>query len=383
MTMLRPGTAALLVAACVAVPAAASPPLPYNVTPLSGPPGLTCSVAEINNLGQRAGQFSVPQGRGHAFLQSGDTLLDLGTIGGWTSTARDVNNLGEVAGNADAGISGSSRAFLYSNGRMRSLGTLGGDFSYATAMNDAGQVVGYSHTLDDREHGFLYANGKMIDIGTLASRNIYSIASDINASGQVTGHWVDDQGYQRGFIYENGVMKDIGTLGGRWSIANAINDAGDIVGIAETMFYGIHGFVRRNGQMIGIGSLGGGGSGAEDIQQSGRSDWLDLRRTVGSRRVARWTDVRRQSVPDARFRLHHRQLIAHQRPGADSRHRLHCGRVRSGASGAGPGTGICRDARAWRRHHRAGSQTPPVQNCRPASLAAATFGLTVAWSRSL
>ncbi len=262
-------TIALLLSASAAIAAAASPPLPYNVTPLTGPPGLTYSVADINNLGQRAGEFSAPQGRGHAFLQSGGELVDLGTIGGWTSTARDLNNMGEVTGNADAGISGSTRAFLYSNGRMRSLGTLGGDFSYATAMNDAGQVVGYSHTLDDREHGFLYSNNTMIDLGTLASRNIYSFASDINASGQVTGHWVDDQGYQRGFIYENGVMSDIGTLGGRWSIAQAINDAGDIVGIAETMFYGIHGFVRRNGQMIDIGSLGGGGSGAHDINNLG------------------------------------------------------------------------------------------------------------------
>lgn len=263
------GTIGLLLSIGAAMPAAASPPLPYNVTPVTGPPGLSYSVADINNLGQRAGEFSVPQGRGHAFLQTGTELVDLGTIGGWTSTARDLNNVGAVTGNADAGISASTRAFLYSNGAMRVLGTLGGDFSYATAINDAGQVVGYSHTLDDREHAFLYTDNRMIDLGTLASRNIYSFASDINARGQVTGHWVDDQGYQRGFIYENGVMKDIGTLGGRWSMANAINDAGDVVGIAETMSFGIHGFVRRNGQMIDIGSLGGGGAGAHDINNLG------------------------------------------------------------------------------------------------------------------
>lgn len=269
MMPIRVRTITLLLIACAAVPAAAAPPLPYQVTLVTGPPGVAYSVADINNRGQRAGDFSPPQGRGHAFFQTGSGLVDLGTLGGWTSSARDLNNVGEVAGNADAGISGSTRAFLYSNGRMRSLGTLGGDFSYATAMNDAGQVVGYSHTLDDREHGFLYSNDTMIDLGTLAARNIYSFASDINASGQVTGHWVDDQGYQRGFIYENGTMKDIGTLGGRWSMATAINDVGDIVGIAETMFFGIHGFLRRNGQMIDLGSLGGGGSGAYDINNLG------------------------------------------------------------------------------------------------------------------
>ena len=66
---------------------------------------------------------------------------------------------------------------------MMDLGTLGGASSSAYGINDSGQVVGQADTPGGQHHAFLYNGGKMIDLGTLGGAN--SSAHDINDSGQI------------------------------------------------------------------------------------------------------------------------------------------------------------------------------------------------------
>src|SRR5262245_55715492 len=68
-------------------------------------------------------------------------ITDLGTLGGATSYAWDVNDAGHVAGYADT-VSGASHAFLYKDGAMLDLGTLRGRTSRAFGINNQDQVVG-------------------------------------------------------------------------------------------------------------------------------------------------------------------------------------------------------------------------------------------------
>ena len=70
-------------------------------------------------------------------------MIDLGTLGGGSSIAYAVNDLGQVVGTSfDAGV---SHAFSWTSADgMIALGTLGGSSSYAQALNDRGQVVGFS-----------------------------------------------------------------------------------------------------------------------------------------------------------------------------------------------------------------------------------------------
>lgn len=71
-------------------------------------------------------------------------MQDLG--GGTYSVADGINNSGQIVGVATTS-NGDLNAFLYSGGSMQDLGTLtGGTYSVATAISDNGQIVGYAKT---------------------------------------------------------------------------------------------------------------------------------------------------------------------------------------------------------------------------------------------
>jgi probable HAF family extracellular repeat protein len=61
-----------------------------------------------------------------------------------------------------------------------------------------------------------------------------SVAEYINNKGQIVGYSVTSDMHYHAFLWQNGTMIDLGTLGGWDSKAYAINDNGWIVGWAAT-----------------------------------------------------------------------------------------------------------------------------------------------------
>ena len=113
----------------------------------------------------------------------------LGTLGGSSSQATGVNNVGEVVGFASLS-SGYQHAFLESGGVMTDLGTLGGGSSFAYGVNDSGEIVGYSWLANGGQSAFLYDDGAMFDLNSLIPGNSgwdLLQAYGINDSGQITG----------------------------------------------------------------------------------------------------------------------------------------------------------------------------------------------------
>jgi len=286
----------------------------YTITAL--PAGTTANG--INNAGQIVGDMTVAGGQ-RGFVWSNGTMVQIGTLGGPSSSGRAINRHGNVAGYADrangdqlaysyagatlsplnvfgstysygsaindAGhIAGSyfteasgTRAFLHTGGVNVDLGTLGGDFAIASGINSLGHVVGFS-ALDNTSpwlaHAFLYANGVLTDLGTMAGASL-SEATAINDRGQIAGHgWV--QGSHHAFIYEKGIMKDLGTLGGRRSFAYGINSHGQVVGNSnDPDDFDYYAYIYDGGVMIDLNtlidpSLGWTLHGANGINDSGQ-----------------------------------------------------------------------------------------------------------------
>jgi probable HAF family extracellular repeat protein len=205
------------------------------------------------------GDFEYTSSIEHAVTWSAGTIRDLGTLGGDNGKAHDINNLGQVVGEAGFDLDDwyYSHAFLWDEGTgMIDLGTLGGNSSEALAINDLCQVVGISGIEPYGYRAFLWeATSGMTNLGILEAR-------DINNAGEIVG----EGGSNRAVLWKNGEITDLGTLGGGLSYANAINEPGQVVGWAETSTGNNSAFLWDEGMgMTNLGTLGGFLSEALDI----------------------------------------------------------------------------------------------------------------------
>ena len=86
------------------------------------------------------------------------TIVSLGSLGGPTSNAQDINDRGQIVGSSGlpSDPTQSSHAFLWQNGKMTDLGTLGGSYSDAVAINERGQIAGWSDDSSSLEQAVLW-----------------------------------------------------------------------------------------------------------------------------------------------------------------------------------------------------------------------------------
>jgi probable HAF family extracellular repeat protein len=247
----------------------------------------------INASGQVAFYDSVA-GYDRAFFFDGNTIHDLGTLGGAWSYPVAVSDTGQVVGYSLIAGNSSYHAFSWTAaGGMVDLGTLGGSWSYPQAVSDTGQVVGWSYTAGDTvQQAFSWTTaGGMVAVGTLGGNWAYPTA--VTDTGQVVGYALlaGNSSYHAFSWTAAGGTVDLGTLGGSYSYPQAVNESGQVVGWAYTAGSSAqHAFSwTAAGGMVDLGTLGGSHSGATGVNESGQVvGWANTAGNSTSRAFA-WT----------------------------------------------------------------------------------------------
>ena len=265
--------------------------------------GGTQSVAYgISSTGAVVGSSTITGGATHAFLwtpsapnSTSGSIKDLGLLpGGTFSIAYGVNSAGQVVGEADTTnmadpTSLATHAFLYSGGSMTDLGTLGGRNSAAYAINDSSQIVGEAQNSGQDTHAFTCDTTLVLkDMGVSAGGS-YSAAFALNSSNQIVGEADTAAGNTHGFLGSStiGPLQDLGVLtAGTYSSASSINNEGLIVGSADTngetdaFLWTMSSPIRATGKMYNVGAYTTSSSGS--YHTSTATGINNLGQTVGT-----------------------------------------------------------------------------------------------------
>jgi probable HAF family extracellular repeat protein len=246
----------------------------YQVTNLPSLGGTSSAGSSINNRGWAAGISNLAGDQvQHAALWQGNSILDLGTLGGPNSGVLwpVKNERGIISGisqtaqpdplgerwscfaffPAATGTGHQCLGFVWQRGVMRPLPTLGGTNGFATGTNNRGQTVGWAeNTVHDptcvapqvlqfRAVVWGPKEGEIQELPPLPGDTV-SAATALNDRGQVVGiSGVCDRAVGRfsaihAVLWQDGQAIDLGSLGGvAWNTPMSINKRGDVVGLSN------------------------------------------------------------------------------------------------------------------------------------------------------
>lgn len=180
---------------------------------------------------------SATNGLNRCFVSHGQGMVNIGSLASTGSCLpAAINNAGQIVGAAYNGTA--SHAFLYDGRQFHDLGTLGGNTSAANGINQLGQVVGQAQTASGDIRAFLYSAGQMINLGSPRATGGISSAYAVNANGQAIGYYtVPGDPSRRPILFSNGSIIDLNILLPELTEVDGtyiyLNDAGQIAGTGK------------------------------------------------------------------------------------------------------------------------------------------------------
>jgi probable HAF family extracellular repeat protein len=217
------------------------------------------------------------------FLWHEGVMSPLPTLGGNNGEAGEINERGEVAGNAENSTRDSTcptagpqvlqeKPVVWENGHIKELNTFRDDpDGWAFGINDKGQVVGASGVCSPinpdtgvyvlSRHALLWERDRVTDLGNLGGTGVTgpgNAALEINNKGEVVGvsDLRGDKHFHAFFWTREKQIEDLGTLpGDADSSGLGVNDRGDVVGVSFDAGGNPRAFLRQNAEMLDLNAV--------------------------------------------------------------------------------------------------------------------------------
>ena len=153
-------------------------------------------------------------------------------------TANDINDHGQIVGQI-TDPNGGAHGFMYNNGVLCQIDYPGASGTNIIGINNLGQMVGMFTTLT-ATLGLFYDRGTFGQLAFPGAGNL-TIANAINDRAEIVGVFQDSSNVGHGFLYKANQYQQLQVPGTKQTIVEAINASGQIVG-AYPDAKGTHGF---------------------------------------------------------------------------------------------------------------------------------------------
>ena len=218
-------TVAAVIASCLALAAPATAAT-YEVIDLGTPGGASSGATDLNDAGAVVGWSRTATGHVHAVVWRAGRTIDIGTLDGPASSATSISNNYAVVGTSTLTAGGPRHAFLWreNQGAMHNLG-----LPRPVRIGDTGAIIGNGTNAADEsvaayrsQHGWIRLPLDGFD---------GSHGEDVNDAGTAVGTLFDDPHGSAPFVYEGGVLTVLPSVPtAAETSADVINDAGLIAG---------------------------------------------------------------------------------------------------------------------------------------------------------